>query len=942
MIGPIWESLWNSRIGKWFSLGKRWILLIPPVWILLVITVLVSAQFGLIAQAFALPDPQTIITNPYFLIFSAAIVLLCPIIYRIDTHRPPPKDRFVVAIASFHFPPGDEDAKKEASNVHHRVSHAIQTRMHELGMRCSTPVPRETAQEPIDPGDDEGKERARLLGRHYRAHMVVCGTVRLHGPSYYLQAYIENLATHRHRFSPSGYSEPLDDIPVPERHSYTKQKVDENADLATFMCALAKINRFEYEEAKMLLDTIGKPSAEVWFYRGLTRLELGEKLDDVEQAHYNFEQARSCFEEACRLRPNFAFALMYAGIASRKLSKKIPVGYASLTSDELSAGYYILASTIPPEESLADSTRRDKHLAQDISKKLLANQLADLEELKKLVEGFENMSEKQAKVLSLHERNGALFEVVDEARQHSSAGEEHINAGNLKEAVEELHRATELFEQAAQLELELDVELDELLDRPEGEELCNRITEPDHGSAWAYKALALAKLSRSGEAGQAAQRGTALNGDPYLLARAYAALEDKANALAHLSVATKDDPYKKLLVESTEEFDQFRGDEEFVKLVELRTGELEEARQSRYSEMEITLEESETLSEKTKEFLKKLEERQKHHAELEERRQRSLLLQPRARMTMAAKRRVRINPGSFRFRLGKYECLAINDGIFNYPLESFFANAPLEQVKEVLHRHNLPTEQIATFCTSLLVDTGQHRVLIDTGAGALGFWARQLSPKNVDDTTTVTGRLVENMKAVGVEPADIDVVIITHAQPEQVGGTLDEYGEIAFPNAWHVISENEARFLDSEAATTRVSNPKVDAALVVTTRQHLSPLRDRHLAKIEVVEIVPGFTVIPTPGHTPGHTALSITSDGEQLLHVSDTVLHPLHLEHPEWTSVFDLSPAEAVASKCRIFDLAAEEQALVFAHRFPPFPNLGRVVKGDEGWQWHPIEREG
>lgn len=62
---------------------------------------------------------------------------------------------------------------------------------------------------------------------------------------------------------------------------------------------------------------------------------------------------------------------------------------------------------------------------------------------------------------------------------------------------------------------------------------------------------------------------------------------------------------------------------------------------------------------------------------------------------------------------------------------------------------------------------------------------------------------------------------------------------------------------------------------------------------------------------------------------------YPLHLEHPEWTPVFDMLPEQASASKCRVFDRAVEENALVFAHHFSPFPNLGHVRKKEQGWRW-------
>ncbi len=277
--------------------------------------------------------------------------------------------------------------------------------------------------------------------------------------------------------------------------------------------------------------------------------------------------------------------------------------------------------------------------------------------------------------------------------------------------------------------------------------------------------------------------------------------------------------------------------------------------------------------------------------------------------------------GFYGFPLEAFECTCLSDGSLDYPLQNFFANVSQSEVEEALRQHNLPTDYITTPYTYLCVNTHQNKVLVDMGAGQLG-------PR--------TGKLLQNMRAAEIEPEQIDTVIITHAHPDHIGGTLDESGKPNFPNATYYISKTEWDFWFSEEAYKKA--PEV---FVKIARQNLEPIQKRIRLIDSEKEIIPGIGVIFAPGHTPGHMVVEVTAQDRHLFYIADTVLYPLHLEHTDWLPIYDILPEQASTSKHAIFDRAAEQKALVIGQHFPPFPSLGHVVKKGDGWQWQPMQND-
>jgi glyoxylase-like metal-dependent hydrolase (beta-lactamase superfamily II) len=271
----------------------------------------------------------------------------------------------------------------------------------------------------------------------------------------------------------------------------------------------------------------------------------------------------------------------------------------------------------------------------------------------------------------------------------------------------------------------------------------------------------------------------------------------------------------------------------------------------------------------------------------------------------------------YRFAVGQFECVSLLDGYHDYPIQNMYANVSRQQVEVALRQRNLPLEIVTTPYTYLYVNTGQHRILVDMGAG---------------DLAPTTGRLVQSMQAAGISPTEINSVIITHAHPDHIGGMLDDRGRPIYTHARYYIQKEEWAFWFSEGAAQ-----KTNEFFISVARKALDPIKERVTFLQAEGEILPGVRVIPAPGHTPGHMAVAFASEGQTLIYIGDTVLQPMHLEYPDWLPIYDILPDKAAVSKQRLFDLAAKEHYLVLGQHFPPFPSLGYVQKTDCGWLWTP-----
>lgn len=281
-----------------------------------------------------------------------------------------------------------------------------------------------------------------------------------------------------------------------------------------------------------------------------------------------------------------------------------------------------------------------------------------------------------------------------------------------------------------------------------------------------------------------------------------------------------------------------------------------------------------------------------------------------------------------RFRIGAFDCTAINDGYFDYPQPAkvLFANAPDEELAPVLRSHGIDPatwEAYASPYPSLLIETDGHRLLVDMGAGRLG-------PK--------TGNLWANLQTANVSLETIDTVFITHAHPDHIGGALNEAGQPILPNARYLIGRREWEFWAAQPDLMNLKIPDHLREAIIACAGTTLPALDAHVELVEPGdEILPGIQAIAAPGHTSGQMALSVSSGEERLLALTDVFLHPIHIEHPQWVAPFDYDPDLTVATRRILYARAVAEDALITAGHLP-WPCLGRIQQEGDGWRWAPV----
>lgn len=274
--------------------------------------------------------------------------------------------------------------------------------------------------------------------------------------------------------------------------------------------------------------------------------------------------------------------------------------------------------------------------------------------------------------------------------------------------------------------------------------------------------------------------------------------------------------------------------------------------------------------------------------------------------------------GVHTFRVGGMELTILSDGVFNVPTRLLNRDMEPVQIEAALGGALSAPGHVQYGVNVALIRHGKELILIDAGAGST--WEPTL------------GKLADRLAAAGIDSKRITKVVATHAHPDHIWGLVDDFDELRFPNAEHIMPAAELdywRKVDVAALPDRVQGVAAGAKRVIDY------IGERLTAAPADSEILPGVSYIATPGHTPGHCSVRLTSGSDGVIVAADAVFHPVvSFAHPDWQPDSDMDGALAAASRRRLLDIAATDKLPMIAYHVP-FPGLGRVERHAGAYRW-------
>jgi len=283
-----------------------------------------------------------------------------------------------------------------------------------------------------------------------------------------------------------------------------------------------------------------------------------------------------------------------------------------------------------------------------------------------------------------------------------------------------------------------------------------------------------------------------------------------------------------------------------------------------------------------------------------------------------------------RYNVGDIEVTVVRDGHRTFPLpDKFVVNATKSEVNAALDDASLPRDEMTVHFNPLAIRIAGKLIVVDTGLGEAGQAI----------TNGTAGHFAGNLRASGIDPGEVDAVVISHFHLDHIGGLLDAENRPVFPNAEVFVPAAEWNFWMDESELSRAPANRQDA-FANAWRVFDEGLKRRITMYEWGREIFPGMLALETAGHTPGHTSFLLSSGRDRLFVQSDVTNHPaLFVRHPAWHAAFDMDGDRAERTRRRVYDMLVSEGMKVQAFHYP-FPSFGYIER--DGDSYHVVPGHG
>lgn len=283
-----------------------------------------------------------------------------------------------------------------------------------------------------------------------------------------------------------------------------------------------------------------------------------------------------------------------------------------------------------------------------------------------------------------------------------------------------------------------------------------------------------------------------------------------------------------------------------------------------------------------------------------------------------------------RHNIGAVEVTVVREGFRTFPLpDHFVVNASKDQVNAALEAASLPRGEMTIHFNPLALKIAGKTIVIDTGLGEAGKAM----------TNGTAGHFADNLRASGVDPEDVDAVVISHFHLDHIGGLADLQNRPVFSNAEVFVPAPEWNFWMDETERAKAPEGRRDT-FNAAWRMFNDVLKRKVTQYNWGDEVFSGLRAMETAGHTPGHTSFMLSSGTERLFIQSDVTNHPaLFVRNPGWHAAFDMDADKAERTRRRVYDMLVSEKLKVQAFHYP-FPSFGFIEA--DGDRYHVVPGPG